>query len=162
MTWFYGPRVCLCIVCRGDFVGGDIVRGDIVRGRVCTRRGELAGGRLCRGDFAEGDFAGGDFARGRDDWHRMPDTSRRQRMRLPPCPRSLPWCPWNAPVEIYRPHRVLHTKVNMTWCPCPFKNKAYLPGPNFIELLSITICLAWNVFLDKNRITSQISTWFSG
>ena len=29
------------------------------------------------------------------------------------------------------------------------------PGPNFIELLSTQICLAWNFFLDKNRITKQ-------
>ena len=32
-----------------------------------------------------------------------------------------------------------------------------LPGPNFIELLSTKICLAWNFFLDKNRITNHIS-----
>ena len=31
------------------------------------------------------------------------------------------------------------------------------PGPNFIELLSTKICLAWNIFADKNRITNQIS-----
>ena len=30
-------------------------------------------------------------------------------------------------------------------------------GPNFIELLSTQICLAWNFSLDKNRITNQIS-----
>ena len=30
-------------------------------------------------------------------------------------------------------------------------------GPNFIELLSIKICLALNFFLLKNRITNQIS-----
>ena len=30
-------------------------------------------------------------------------------------------------------------------------------GPNFIELLSTKICLAWNFFLDKNRIANQIS-----
>ena len=29
------------------------------------------------------------------------------------------------------------------------------PGPNFIEMLSTTICLAWNFFLDKNWITNQ-------
>ena len=40
--------------------------------------------------------------------------------------------------------------------------KCWRPGPNFIELLSTTICLAWNFFLDENRITNQISTWFSG
>ena len=35
------------------------------------------------------------------------------------------------------------------------------PGQNFIELLSTKICLAWNFFLDKNRITNQISTcWY--
>ena len=31
------------------------------------------------------------------------------------------------------------------------------PGPNFIELLSTQICLAWSFFLDKNRITTQIA-----
>ena len=31
------------------------------------------------------------------------------------------------------------------------------PWADFIELLSTTICLAWNFFLDKNRITNQIS-----
>ena len=30
-------------------------------------------------------------------------------------------------------------------------------GPNFIELLSTKNCLAWNFFLDKIRITNQIS-----
>ena len=30
-------------------------------------------------------------------------------------------------------------------------------GPNFIELLNTQICLAWNFFRDKNRITNQIS-----
>ena len=34
------------------------------------------------------------------------------------------------------------------------------PGPNFIELLSTKICLAWNFFLDKNRITNTISIWW--
>ena len=34
-------------------------------------------------------------------------------------------------------------------------------GANFIELLSTKICLAWNFCLNKNRINSQISTWFS-
>ena len=29
------------------------------------------------------------------------------------------------------------------------------PGPNFIELLSTKICLAWNFCLDKNRATNQ-------
>ena len=29
-------------------------------------------------------------------------------------------------------------------------------GPNFIELLSRRICLAWNFFLGKNRFTNQI------
>ena len=31
------------------------------------------------------------------------------------------------------------------------------PEPNFIELLSTQICLAWSFSLDKNRITNQIS-----
>ena len=35
-------------------------------------------------------------------------------------------------------------------------------GPNFIELVSTKICSAGNFFLDKNKITNQISTWFSG
>ena len=30
------------------------------------------------------------------------------------------------------------------------------PGPNFIELLSKQICLAWNFFLDENSITNQL------
>ena len=33
----------------------------------------------------------------------------------------------------------------------------FKPGPNFKELLSTKICLAWNFFLDKNRITNKIS-----
>ena len=40
--------------------------------------------------------------------------------------------------------------------------KKRTPGPNFIELLSDEICSVWNVCLDENRITNQISTWFSG
>ena len=31
------------------------------------------------------------------------------------------------------------------------------PGSIFIELLSTQICLAWNFFLDKNRITNKFS-----
>ena len=34
-----------------------------------------------------------------------------------------------------------------------------LSRPNLIELLSTKICLAWNYFLDKNRITNQTSIW---
>ena len=34
--------------------------------------------------------------------------------------------------------------------------------PIFIKPVSTKMCLAWNFFLDKNRITNQISTWFSG
>ena len=34
-------------------------------------------------------------------------------------------------------------------------------GPNFIELLSTKICLAWHFFLDKNRITNQISICYT-
>ena len=30
-------------------------------------------------------------------------------------------------------------------------------GPNFIELLRTKICLAWNFFLGKNKITNKIS-----
>ena len=33
-------------------------------------------------------------------------------------------------------------------------------GPDFIELLSTRICLAWNFFLGKNRFTNQISICF--
>ena len=40
---------------------------------------------------------------------------------------------------------------------CPSSSMNLGPGLNFIELLSTTICLAWNFFLDKNRITNQIS-----
>ena len=34
------------------------------------------------------------------------------------------------------------------------------PGPDFIELLSTKTCLAWHFFLDKNRITNNISIWW--
>ena len=51
---------------------------------------------------------------------------------------------------------MLFTKKKIPWCPCPVKNKAYRPGPNFKELLSTQICLVWHFFLDKTRITNQI------
>ena len=35
-------------------------------------------------------------------------------------------------------------------------------GPNFTRPVSTKICLAWNFDLDRNRITNQIATWFSG
>ena len=49
--------------------------------------------------------------------------------------------------------RYMYTKwgVNQR-CPVPRS-----PWLNFIELLSTTICLAWNFFLDKNRITNKTS-----
>ena len=50
--------------------------------------------------------------------NRRPDTSGRHWRRLPPCPRSLPWCPWNAPAEIYK---------FLKGCPCPLKNEAHRP-----------------------------------
>ena len=34
---------------------------------------------------------------------------------------------------------------------CLSSSKKLSPGPNFIELLSTKICLAWNFFLGKNR-----------
>ena len=37
------------------------------------------------------------------------------------------------------------------------KNNSSHTGPNFIELLSTKICLAWNLFLDKSRITNKVS-----
>ena len=40
--------------------------------------------------------------------------------------------------------------------------KKRTPGPNFIELLSEEICSVGNDCLDENRITNQISMWFSG
>ena len=51
------------------------------------------------------------------------DISRRQRnaiafMSSPSCPLSLPWCHWNAPIEMSSPGAF--TKENMPWCPCPF------------------------------------------
>ena len=41
---------------------------------------------------------------------------------------TRPWCPWNAPVEIY--NFLIGCPLpeeKMPWCPCPFKNEAYSP-----------------------------------
>ena len=38
-------------------------------------------------------------------------------------------------------------------------SRSFPPGPNFIELRT-KICLAWNFFFDKTRITNQISICF--
>ena len=58
-----------------------------------------------------------------------------------------------------------------TWYPlCPDESRSvhlcmsfyssdlfFVPWPNFIKLLSTKMCLAWNFFLDKYRITNQFS-----
>ena len=50
-----------------------------------------------------------------------------------------------------------------TMCVNMGKEQFSLTEPNFKELLLSThICLAWDFFIDKNRITNKISTWFSG
>ena len=62
----------------------------------------------------------------------LPDTSKRHRGNEGDClhaPWSLPWCPWNAAVEIYNfLYRVPCTKEKLPWCLCPFKNEAYSPA----------------------------------
>ena len=56
-----------------------------------------------------------------------PDTSRRQRRRLPPCPLVIALVPLKCSSRnLQFPHRVPFTKEKMPWCPCPFKNKAYI------------------------------------
>ena len=55
-----------------------------------------------------------------------PDTSHRQRRRLPPCPLSIALVPLKcSSINLQFPHRVPFTKEKMPWCPCPFKNEAY-------------------------------------
>ena len=57
-----------------------------------------------------------------------PDTSRRQRRRLPPCPLVIALVPskWSS-TNLQFHHRVPFTKKNMPWCPCPFNSEAYRP-----------------------------------
>ena len=52
----------------------------------------------------------------------MPETSRGQRKRLPPCPLVVALVPLNAPVEISNFLRVSY-EGDMPWCPCPFNSK---------------------------------------
>ena len=47
--------------------------------------------------------------------------------------KSLPWWPSNAPVEIY--NFLIGCPLQMPWCPCPFKNKAYRPALPFAALI---------------------------
>ena len=58
-----------------------------------------------------------------------PDTSQRQRRRLPPLPLVIAL----VPLKCYSrnsqfPHRVPFAKEKMPWCLCPFKSEAYSPG----------------------------------
>ena len=74
----------------------------------------------------------------------VPDTSRRQRRQLPPCPLVIALVPLKCTVEIYNfligcP---LPTRKSLG-APCSFKNEAYRPGccswgwETFNELLSV-------------------------
>ena len=57
-----------------------------------------------------------------------PETSRRQLWHASMPPWSLPWCPWNAPVQnIQFPHTWYPLPRSKYRCPSPFKNKAYSP-----------------------------------
>ena len=65
-----------------------------------------------------------------------PDTSQRQQRRLHPCPcMVLPWCPWNAPVELFN--------FNL-WCPLP-RRKCLVPLP--FQKRSIQACTINTYFL---------------
>ena len=58
-----------------------------------------------------------------------PDTSRRQRRQLPPCPLVIALVPLKCSSRnLQFPHRVPFTKEKMPWCPYPFKNEAYRPA----------------------------------
>ena len=61
---------------------------------------------------------------------------------------------------------MLHNEAFLRTCACigvycthtviyQLKMAGNIPGPNFIELLSTKVCLAWNFFLCKNRITNR-------
>ena len=53
-----------------------------------------------------------------------PDTSRRQRRQLPPCPLVIAFVPLKCSSRnLQFPHRVPFTKENMPRCPCPLKAK---------------------------------------
>ena len=59
-----------------------------------------------------------------------PDTSRRQRRRLPPSPLAIALVPLKGSSRnLQFPHRVPFAKEKMPWCPCLFKNEAYRPVP---------------------------------
>ena len=61
-----------------------------------------------------------------------PDTSRRQRRRLPPCPLVIALVPLKCSSTILQfHHRVPFTKKKMPRCPCPFKNEAYSPEKDY-------------------------------
>ena len=57
-----------------------------------------------------------------------PNTSQRQRKRLPPCHKVIALVPLKCPVEIYNfPIGCPLPRRNPPWCPCPFKNVAHRP-----------------------------------
>ena len=63
-----------------------------------------------------------------------PDTSRRQRRRLPPLPLAIALVPLKCSSRnLQFPHRVPFAKEKMPWCPCPFKNEAYSPDKWIIQ-----------------------------
>ena len=60
-----------------------------------------------------------------------PDTSRRQRRRLPPLPLPLPWCPWNAPAKMYN---------FLIGCPLPKRKCLGAPAPSKTKHTGLTWC----------------------
>ena len=67
-----------------------------------------------------------------------PDTSRRQRRRLPPLPVAIALVPLKCSSRnLQFPHRVPFAKQKMPWC--PFKNEAY--RPDSIYLFTIKNCI---------------------
>ena len=69
-------------------------------------------------------------------------------------PWSLPWCPWNASVEIFNfligcPF----TTEKLPWCPYPFKNKAYMPDGNTV------IGKIWSFSSNDGKLGYRGWTW---
>ena len=65
-----------------------------------------------------------------------PDTSRRQRRRLPPLPLAIALVPLKCSSRnLQFPHKVPFAKEKMPWCTRPFKNEAYSPALNNFALI---------------------------
>ena len=84
-----------------------------------------------------------------------PDTSQRQRRRLPPCPLVLALVPLKCSSTNLQFHfRVPFTEKKMPWCPCPSKNEAYSPG--FSDGLTLTTRAKFHgSAYRKNRIACE-------